>query len=110
MRRARRPGQGALAHLRVLSRARLERHLGLLRDDVTRACHLSTMARHHPGLLAVGAFSIGAIAIWSLAAARRRTLPCAAAPAPAPAADGSWAVAIGGAVSAIYRLWAQSRQ
>jgi hypothetical protein len=104
MTQVRQPGRITMARLQGMSRARLERQLGLVRDDMSRACHPSIMARHHPCLLAVCACTGSAIAVWMLITARRRPLPHTAVPA--PAADGSWAGALGNAVVAIYRLWA----
>jgi len=97
-----------MADLRRLSRARLEGQLGLVRNEVSRACHLSILARHHPILLAVGACAGGTIAVWMLTTVHRRPLPRMAVST--PAADGSWLEVIGNAVSAIYRLWARCRQ
>jgi hypothetical protein len=108
MTRARRTGRVTMADLEDLSRARLGRHLGSMRDEASRACQLSSMARHHPWLLAVGACAGSAIAVWLLASTRRRPPPAAAAPKPEP--EASWATLIEDAVSAIYRLWARSRQ
>jgi hypothetical protein len=104
MTQVRQPGRITMARLQGMSRARLERQLGLVRNDMSRACHPSIMARHHPCLLSVGACAGSAIAVWMLITARRRPLPHAAVPA--PAADGSWAGALGNAVLAIYRLYA----
>jgi hypothetical protein len=108
MTRVRRTGRITIADLEDLSRARLGRHLGLVRDQASRACHRSAMARRHPYLLAVGSCVVSAVAVWLLASARRRPLPPAAAPK--PETDPTLAVLIGDAVGAICRLWARFRQ
>ncbi len=103
----REPGRVTIARLQRISRARLDRQLGLVRDDLIGACDIRPIARRHPFLLVAGTCAGSAIATWWLTSMRRRTV--SHAPVPALPTHGSWAEAVWTAVSAIYRMWSHSR-